>query len=206
MADGSTETLGYDLASQRGLRSRPPKRKDFINELKLQHTRASPGGFPPSIFSFPRDDRASTISALLATAWPWDEQDGDTITLSLMRKAPRLVLGIAIVGLVLCAADLATRDCKVGPSAYDNCMWIRVRAYLGLPPSRLLRMATLEFVGIALAMVLYLAFRYVFPFRRTTPAAQDSSQTHVPGPPSNSQISDSETAGEPSEPETRRAN
>jgi len=137
------------------------------------------------IFPFPPAKRASTISALLAAARPRDEQDGDTITLRPMRKAAHLVLGIAIVGLVLYAADLATRDCKVGPYAYDNCMWIRVRAYLGLPPSRLLRMATLEFVGIALALVLYLVFRHVFPFRRTTPAAQDSSQTQVPEPPAN---------------------
>jgi hypothetical protein len=102
-----------------------------------------------------------------------------------MQKVARIILGTVVVGLVLFAADLATRDCKVGPSTYDNCMWIRVRAYLGLPLSRLLRMSTLEFVGIALALVLYLAFRYVFPFRRTTRAAQDSSPTHVPEPPAN---------------------
>jgi hypothetical protein len=102
-----------------------------------------------------------------------------------MQKVVRIILGTVVVGLVLFAADLATRDCTVGPYAYDNCMWIRVRTHLGLPASRLLRMAALEFVGIALASVLYLTFRYVFPFPRTTAAPQDSPQTHVPERPSN---------------------
>jgi hypothetical protein len=100
-----------------------------------------------------------------------------------MRKAARIMVGTVVVGLVLYAADLATRDCTVGPYVYDNGMWMRVRTYLGLPPSRLLRMATLEFVGIALALALYLTFRHVFPFRRTPRAPQDSPQTHVPEPP-----------------------
>jgi hypothetical protein len=70
------------------------------------------------------------------------------------------------VGLVLHAADLATRDCRVAPYVYDDCMWIGLRARLGLPASRFLRMAVLECVGIVLALVLYLTFRYVFPFRK----------------------------------------
>ena len=100
-----------------------------------------------------------------------------------MQKAVRISLGIAIVGLVLYAAQLATRDCTVGPYTYDNCLWIWIRAHLGLPASRLLRMATLEFVGIALALALYFTCRYIFPFRGATPEPPDSSRTHVSGPP-----------------------
>ena len=53
-------------------------------------------------------------------------------------------------------------------------MWMGLRTHLGLPASRFLRMAVLECVGIVLALVLYLTFRYVFPFRKVTPAAPDS--------------------------------
>ena len=83
-----------------------------------------------------------------------------------MQKALRSILGVAIVGLVLHAADLATRDCRVAPYVYDNCMWMALRTHLGLPASRFLRMAVLECVGIVLAVVLYLTFRYVFPWKR----------------------------------------
>jgi len=89
------------------------------------------------------------------------------------------------VGLVLHAADLATRDCRLAPYVYDNCMWMGLRTHLGLPASSLLRMAVLECVGIVLALVLYLTFRYVFPFRRAMPAAPDSSPPVVPEPPKN---------------------
>ena len=92
-----------------------------------------------------------------------------------MQKALRYILGIAIVGIVLRAADLATRDCRLAPYVYENCMWIKVRTLLGLPASRFLRMGALEAVGIALAVVLYLTFKYVFPFRRTTPPASSPS-------------------------------
>jgi hypothetical protein len=101
-----------------------------------------------------------------------------------MQKAARIILGTVVVGLALYAADLATRDCKVGPYVYDNCMWIQVRTHLGLPASRVVRMATLEFVGIALALVLYLAFRYVFPFRRRPRARQDSARPGLGHPSS----------------------
>jgi hypothetical protein len=83
-----------------------------------------------------------------------------------MPKAFRIILGITLVGLVLHAADLATRDCRLAPYVYDNCMWVGLRAHLGLPASRFLRMAVLECVGIVLVVILYLTFRYVFPFRR----------------------------------------
>lgn len=85
-----------------------------------------------------------------------------------MQKVLRIVLGVAFVGLVLHAADLATRDCRLAPYVYDDCLWIGLRAHLGLPASRFLRMAVLEGVGISLAAVLYFTFRYVFPFRRNT--------------------------------------
>jgi len=83
-----------------------------------------------------------------------------------MQKAFRIILGIVVVGLVLHAADLATRDCRVAPYVYDDCMWMALRARLGLPANRFLRMAALECVGIVLALVLYFTFRYVFPWKR----------------------------------------
>ena len=95
----------------------------------------------------------------------------------------RIILGLAVVGLVLHPADLATRDCRIAPYVYDDCMWLGLRAHLGLPASRFLRMGVLECVGIFLALVLYLTFRYVFPFRRATPAAPDPAPPPDSGPP-----------------------
>lgn len=102
-----------------------------------------------------------------------------------MKKALRIIFGVVVVGLVLHAADLATRDCRLAPYAYENCMWIGLRTHLGLPASRFLRMAFLECVGIALALILYVTFRYVFPFRKVTPAAPDSSPPLASAPPKN---------------------
>ena len=87
------------------------------------------------------------------------------------------------MGLVLYAADLATRDCRVALYVYDNCMWMGLRSHFGLPASRFLRMGILECVGIFLAFVLYLTFRFVFPKRKVTPAAPDSSPPLVAEPP-----------------------
>lgn len=95
--------------------------------------------------------------------------------LETMRKVLRIIVGVAVVGLVLHLADLATRDCRVAPYVYDDCMWLGLRARWGLPASRFLRMAVLEGVGIALALVLYFTFRYVFPFCRAAPAPPDST-------------------------------
>jgi len=100
-----------------------------------------------------------------------------------MRKMLRIILGCVIVGVVLHAATLATRDCRVAPYVYDDCMWLGLRARLGLPASRFLRMGVLEGVGIALALILYLTFRYVFPFRRAGSAAPDAP------PPAASEVS-----------------
>jgi hypothetical protein len=85
-----------------------------------------------------------------------------------MLKALRIILGVALVGLLLHVADLATRDCRLAPYVYDDCMWVGLRTHLGLPASRFLRMTVLEGVGLVLALALFLIFRYVFPFRRNT--------------------------------------
>lgn len=92
-----------------------------------------------------------------------------------MNKVPRYVLGFAIVGMVLHAADLATRDCRVAPYVYEDCMWLKLRTHLGLPASRLLRMSVMEGVGISLVLILYFTFRYVFPFRRNASHGTDSA-------------------------------
>ncbi len=97
-----------------------------------------------------------------------------------MNKVLRYVLGFAIVGVVLYAADLATRDCRVAPYVYEDCLWLTLRTHLGLPASRLLRMSILEGVGISLALVLYFTFRYVFPFRRKASHGTDSAPQSEP--------------------------
>ena len=102
-----------------------------------------------------------------------------------MQKALRIILGLAVVGLVLHLADLATRDCRIAPYVYDDCMWMGLRIRLGLPASRFLRMGVLECVGIILALVLYLTLRYVFPFRRVTPASPDLAPPLDSEPPRN---------------------
>ena len=102
-----------------------------------------------------------------------------------MQKTLRIILGLAVVGLVLHLADLATRDCRIAPYVYDDCMWMGIRTHLGLPASRFLRMGVLECVGIILALVLYLTFRYVFPFRRVTPASPDLAPPLDSEPPRN---------------------
>lgn len=99
-----------------------------------------------------------------------------------MRRALRIILGAAIIGVVLRAADLATRDCRVAPYVYEDCMWLSLRTHLGLPASRFLRMGVLECVGIVLALVLYVTFRYVFPWRRVVPSAPDSTSPLAAGP------------------------
>jgi len=102
-------------------------------------------------------------------------------------KMARILAGITLAAAALYAADLATRDCKVGPYLYDNCMWMALQARLGLPASRLLRVATLEFVGIVLALLVYAGFRCVFPSRRVRPQ-KGAGESPALSPP--------ETAGE----------
>ena len=105
--------------------------------------------------------------------------------LIVMQKAFRIILGVALVSLVLQSADLATRDCRVAPYVYDDCMWVGLRADLGLPASRFLRMAVLEGVGIVLALALYLTFRFIFPFRRVTRPIPNSPPPLASDPPKN---------------------
>ncbi len=97
-----------------------------------------------------------------------------------MQKVLRIVAGIAIVGVVLHAADLATRDCRIASYVYNDCMWMALRARLGLPSNRFLRMAALECAGILLALILYLTFRYVWPHRKRTAVPADSSPASIP--------------------------
>lgn len=94
-----------------------------------------------------------------------------------------MVLAVVIAGVVLYAADLATRDCRIAPYVYDDCMWMALRTRLALPASRFLRMAVLECVGIFLALVLYFTFRYVWPYRKGTSVAVDPSPPSVSTPP-----------------------
>jgi hypothetical protein len=67
-----------------------------------------------------------------------------------------------LVGLILYAASRAVRDCPAGPYVYDNCLWLWVREALHLPQSKLLRAATLEFVGLVLLAGLYVTARSAF--------------------------------------------
>jgi TctA family transporter len=126
---------------------------------------------------------SSWVAAL--RGWPRGKFGRQALVMETMRKVLRIILGVAIVGLVLHTASLATQDCRIAPYAYDNCMWVRLRTLLGLPASRFLRMAVLECVGIVLALVLYLTFRYVFPFRRATLVTPDSSSPPASEPPRN---------------------
>jgi len=112
-------------------------------------------------------------------------QTRQALVTQFMQKVFRIILGAALVGLVLYAADLATRDCRLAPYVYDDCMWVWLRTHLGLPASRLLRMVALESVGVVLVLVLYLTFRYIFPFRRMTRAAPDPSTPLDTEPPRN---------------------
>ena len=98
-----------------------------------------------------------------------------------MSKPFRIFLGVIIVGVILYLADLATRDCRIAPYVYDDCMWVSVRSHLGLPANRFLRMGILECVGIVLALALYLTFRFFFLIGKLKQAPPDS--THLSPPP-----------------------
>jgi len=87
------------------------------------------------------------------------------------------------VGLILFAASRAVRDCPAGPYVYDNCLWLWVREALHLPPSKLLRAATLEVAGLALLAGLYATIRFVFPLGRVKDAAGSDSPHDASTPP-----------------------
>ena len=88
-----------------------------------------------------------------------------------MQKILRIGAGIGVVSLVMAAAYLATMDCRIVLYVWDNCMWMRLQSYLALPDSRFLRMIVMECVGISLALILWLTYRYVFPHRKASPNA-----------------------------------
>lgn len=92
-------------------------------------------------------------------------------------KALRIIVGILVVGFLLHLATLATQDCTVGVYVYEICFWLRVREYLGLPASGLLRAGALEVVGLALAAGIYLTIRYVFPPWRAPSRSRGESET-----------------------------
>ena len=75
-----------------------------------------------------------------------------------VRQASRL-----LVAFLLDAATWAVRDCTADLYHEENCLWLWLREQFGLAPSELLHSATLEIVGLALLVGLYLTFRYVFP-------------------------------------------
>ena len=80
-----------------------------------------------------------------------------------MVKALRIVAGLILVAVLLYAAPWSTRDCSTVTYSSDNCLWLRVRERLGLPPSRVGRALALELVGLSILGGLYLTVRYVFP-------------------------------------------
>jgi hypothetical protein len=82
----------------------------------------------------------------------------------------RIIAGLLLVGFLLHAATLTTRDCTVGIYAYDICLWVWLREFLGLPASKVLRAGVLELVGLMITAGLYVTVRYVFP-RWSKPSA-----------------------------------
>jgi len=97
-----------------------------------------------------------------------------------MLKVFRILMGAGLVSLILYAASRAVRDCPAGPYVYENCLWLWLRDALGLPQSKLLRAAALEFVGLGLLAGLYVAARFVFPIGRAKPAPEGDSPRDVP--------------------------
>jgi hypothetical protein len=94
-------------------------------------------------------------------------------------KVPRVAIGILLSGLLLYSATLATRDCTVGVLVFDNCAWVWMREWLGLPASKLLRAMVLESIGLGIAIGLYLTIRYIFPFWKSKSATRDQTQTPI---------------------------
>jgi hypothetical protein len=97
-----------------------------------------------------------------------------------MLKLFRILVGAGLVCLILYAASQAVRDCPAGPYVYDNCLWLWLREALRLPESKLLRAATLEFVGLILLAGLYVTVRFVFPTVRVRQAPGGDSAREVP--------------------------
>ena len=84
----------------------------------------------------------------------------------------RMISALLLAAALLEAANWAVRDCATGPNSVDNCLWLRVRGWSGLPASKLLRAGVLETAGLAILAGLWAALRYVWPRHRTkTPMA-----------------------------------
>jgi hypothetical protein len=92
-----------------------------------------------------------------------------------MSKRARIAIGVLMTALVLAAAQLAARDCRLAPYEFDNCLWNKVHTALGLPNNRFLRMGTLECVGIVLCAILFWTYRFVFPRKANSAASLEAS-------------------------------
>jgi len=79
-----------------------------------------------------------------------------------MVKVARILMGIAVIGVLLGVASWAVRDCPVAPYVYENCIWLSVRDQFHLPQSKLLRAAVLEVIGLSLLVGIYFTCRYLF--------------------------------------------
>jgi hypothetical protein len=75
----------------------------------------------------------------------------------------RMISAVVLAGALLEAANWAVRDCTTGANSTDNCLWLRVRGWSGLPASKLLRAGVLETAGLAILAGLWAAFRYLWP-------------------------------------------
>jgi len=96
-----------------------------------------------------------------------------------MMKAIRILEGIFLCVVLLYLAVLATQDCAADIYSSENCLWLRVREYTGLPPSRLLRAVAFELVGLTILAGLYATIRYVFPSSDGEQAFFSDRQGHV---------------------------
>lgn len=80
----------------------------------------------------------------------------------------RMISSLVLAAALLEAANWAVRDCATGPNSADNCLWLRVRAWFGLPASKLLRAGVLEIAGVAILVGLWGVVRYLWPRRPAT--------------------------------------
>ncbi len=97
-----------------------------------------------------------------------------------------IAAGVVVIGYLLHLATLSTRDCTVGLYIFDNCLWVSISQYMGLPQTKFLRAAALEVVGLALAGGIYAAIRFlILPGWRGEPqASRQQAKTLPPESPS----------------------
>jgi hypothetical protein len=77
----------------------------------------------------------------------------------------RMISALVLAAALLEAANWAVRDCATGPNSTENCLWLRVRTWFGLPASKLLRAGVLEIAGLAILVGLWGVVRYLWPRR-----------------------------------------